>query len=208
MAGSSSKEETFSKEIKKKLKTPTPYSGKREDLRKFLQEIKIYLLGNEGIYPGDQDKILFMLSYMSDGDVNAWKEEYFEAAEQTAAQNNSAKPVLGDYDTSLKRLTDNFSPYDAPKDAIHDMKEMQMNNTPIEEHVVKFKMLVTKLKLAKNDAVIKYFHETLPFSLQKKILDSVWKSGPVRFFGQISTDRNRNRLPIMARPQITGPDRK
>ena len=38
--------------------------------------------------------------------------------------------------------------------------------------------------------------------------DSVWKSGPVRFFGQISTDRNRNRLPIMARPQITGPDRK
>ena len=33
---------------------------------------------------------------------------------------------------------------------------------------------------------------------------SVWKSGPVRFFGQISTDRNRNRLPIMARPQITG----
>ena len=38
--------------------------------------------------------------------------------------------------------------------------------------------------------------------------NSVWKSGPVRFFGQISTDRNRNRLPIMARPQITGPDRK
>ena len=37
---------------------------------------------------------------------------------------------------------------------------------------------------------------------------SVWKSGPVRFFGQISTDRNRNQLPIMARPQITGPDRK
>ena len=37
---------------------------------------------------------------------------------------------------------------------------------------------------------------------------SVWKSGPVRFFGQISTDRNRNRLPIMARPQIIGPDRK
>ena len=39
-------------------------------------------------------------------------------------------------------------------------------------------------------------------------VDSVWKSGLVRFFGQISTDRNRNRLPIMARPQITGPDRK
>ena len=32
MAGSSSKEETFLKETKKKLKTLMPYSGKREDL--------------------------------------------------------------------------------------------------------------------------------------------------------------------------------
>ena len=40
------------------------------------------------------------------------------------------------------------------------------------------------------------------------VVVSVWKSGPVRFFGQILTDRNRNRLPIMARPQITGPDPK
>ena len=66
MAGSSSKEETFSKETKKKLKTPTPYSGKREDLWKLLQEIKIYFLGNEGLYSSDSDKILFVLSYMSD----------------------------------------------------------------------------------------------------------------------------------------------
>ena len=29
------------KETKKKLKTPTPFSGKREDLCKFLQEVKI-----------------------------------------------------------------------------------------------------------------------------------------------------------------------
>ena len=36
MAGSS-KEETFLKETKKKLKTLMPYSSKREDLRKFLQ---------------------------------------------------------------------------------------------------------------------------------------------------------------------------
>ena len=51
------------------------------------------------------------------------------------------------------------------------MKGMQMNNTLIEEHVAKFKMLVTKSKLAKNDAVVEYFRETLPFSLQKKIMD-------------------------------------
>src|ERR1700677_3176060 len=77
-------------ETKKKLKTSTPYSGKREDLRKFLQEIKIYLLANGEHYPTNLDKILFVLSYMSDGDANSWKEEYFETAEQKAAQDNTA----------------------------------------------------------------------------------------------------------------------
>ena len=103
--------------------------------------------------------------------ISTWKEEYFEAAEQAAAQTNSPNPILGTYEEFIKKLTNNFSPYDTPKDTIHDMKEMQMNNTPIEEHVVKFKMLVTKSKLAKNDVVVEYFHETLPFSLQKKIMD-------------------------------------
>ena len=138
-------------------------------MRKFLQEIKIYLLGNEGLYPSNQDKILFVLSYMSDGDANTWKGEYSKAAEQSAAQNNTPL-TLGDYDTFLKRLTDDFSPYDAPKDMIHDMKEMRMNNTPIKEHAAKFKMLMTKSKLAKNDAVMEYFRETLSFSLQRNIM--------------------------------------
>ena len=73
MAGLSSKEETKKKETKKKLKTPMPYSGKREDLQKFLQEVKIYLLGNEGLYPSDTDKILFVISYMSDGKKSTLK---------------------------------------------------------------------------------------------------------------------------------------
>ena len=50
--------------------------------------------------------------------------------------------------------------------------------------------------------------KSLENSVKTIVWSSVWKSGPVQFFGQISTDRNRNRLPIMARPQITGPDHK
>ena len=50
------------------------------------------------------------------------------------------------------------------------MKEMKMGNTLIEEHVAMFKMLVTKLKLEKNEAVVEYFRETLPIPLQKNIM--------------------------------------
>ena len=65
MAGSTHKE-PVSSETKKKLKPPTPFSGKREDLCKFLQEVKIYLWGNRALYPEDNDKILFPISYMGD----------------------------------------------------------------------------------------------------------------------------------------------
>ena len=50
------------------------------------------------------------------------------------------------------------------------MKEMKMGNASIEEHVAKFKMLVTKSKLEKNEAVVEYFRETLPILLQKNIM--------------------------------------
>src|SRR5882762_6726821 len=157
---------TASANIRKKLKTPTPFSGKREDLRKFLQEIKIYLLANGDAYPTDLDKVLFVLSYMSDGDANSWKEEFFDTAEQKAAQNNSTLS-LGTYKALIDLIIKDFSPYDAPKDAIYEMKELKMGNTKIEEHVAKFKMLVTKSKLAKNDAIVEYFRETLPIPLRR-----------------------------------------
>ena len=50
------------------------------------------------------------------------------------------------------------------------MRELKLGKTSIEEHVSKFKMLVTKSKLAKNDAVAEYFRETLPIQLQTKIM--------------------------------------
>ena len=155
--------------VKKKLKTLTPFSRKREDLQKFLQEAKIYLLANADAYPTDLDKILFVLSYMSEGDAASWKEEFFDTAKQKAAQSNTTL-LLGTHPEPIALIEKDFSPYDVPKDAIYKMKEMKMGNSLIEEHVAKFKMLVTKSKLAKNEAVIEYFQETLPIPLQKNIL--------------------------------------
>ena len=155
--------------IKKKLKTLTPFSGKREDLQKFLQEVKIYLLVNADAYPTDLDKVLFVLSYMSKGDAASWKEEFFDTTEQKAAQNN-ATLTLGNYPELIALIEKDFSPYNTPKDAIYEMKEMKMGNSSIKEHVMKFKMLATKSKLAKNEALIEYFRETLPIPLQKNIM--------------------------------------
>ena len=125
---------------KKKLKMLTPFSGKREDLQKFLKEVKIYLLANSGIYTSDLDKVLFVLSYMTEGDANSWKEEFYNTTEQKAAQ-DGLTISLGTYKDLMDLIIKDFSPYDAPKDAIYEMKEMKMGNTSIEEHVAKFSCL-------------------------------------------------------------------
>ena len=105
-------------------------------------------MANNGIYTSDLDKVLFVLSYMTKGDANSWKEEFYDTAEQKAAQDGSTIS-LGTYKELMDLIIKDFSPYNAPKDAIYEMKEMKMGNALIEEHVAKFKMLVTKLKLEK-----------------------------------------------------------
>ena len=95
--------------VKKKLKTSTPFSGKREDLQKILQEVKIYLLANSGIYTSDLDKFLFVLSFITKGDANSWKEEFYDTAEQKAAQDGSSIS-LGTYKDLMDLIIKNFSP--------------------------------------------------------------------------------------------------
>ena len=110
MADGNTSGTTKSREMKKKMKAPTPFSGKREDLQKFLQEIKIYLLANGDVYPSNMDKVLFVFSYMSEGDANSWKEEFFETAEQTVSQ-NGGQLDLGTYNNLIVKITTDFSPY-------------------------------------------------------------------------------------------------
>lgn len=75
------------------------------------------------------DKILFVLSYMSKGDINSWKEEFFDTAEQKAMF------VLGTSKVLIDQIKKDSPPYNAPKlpkDAIYEMEEMKMGNATIE----------------------------------------------------------------------------
>ena len=47
-----------------KLNLPKDFSGKREDLKKFLQQVNLYMDINANIYHNDMTKIAFILSFM------------------------------------------------------------------------------------------------------------------------------------------------
>ena len=50
----------------KNFNKPTPFHGDRKKIKTFIQECRMYLHANQEIYTEDEDKIIFMLSYMTD----------------------------------------------------------------------------------------------------------------------------------------------
>ena len=67
--------ETSMKEVK--MKTPNVFSGKRGELKKFLQTCKMYLQANQKTYDTDEKKVILILSYMDEDNAATWKEQFF-----------------------------------------------------------------------------------------------------------------------------------
>src|SRR5271154_7057378 len=156
------------KEIK--LNPPKPFTGKQTELKKFTQDVTVYLSMNSHLYDTDQKKIAFVLSFMNDGDAASWKEEYLERRIEEADERGDDLN-FGTFQNFKKAITASFSPYDAPGDALDEMRRLRMtSDTSMDEHVAKFKILVTRSGLSGNTAVQDFFRETLFPSLQRHIL--------------------------------------
>ena len=148
-----------------KLNQLKPFIGKREELKKFLQDVILYLQINKKVYDTDKKKIAFALSFMSDGDAGSYKVQLLEDAMGKTTFD------LGTWNNFMKDLTEAFSPYNAPGDALEEMKALHMRDSSIEEHNAQNKILVTQSGLDETSpAVIDYYLETLSVPLQRRIL--------------------------------------
>ena len=117
-----------------KLNQPKPFTGKQEDLKKFLQDTNLYLLVNNRGYNTNVKKITFTLSFMNEGDAASWKEQLLEDAMALETFD------LGTWAQFKKDLNDAFKPYNAPGDAWEEMKSIKIGNNTIKEHIAKFKI--------------------------------------------------------------------
>jgi hypothetical protein len=84
---------------------------------------------------------VFALSFMNKGDAASWKEQLLEEAMKNTLM------TLGMWVLFKTNLTTTFSPYDAPGDALEEMKSLCMGNSSIDEHIARFKMIVTRYGL-------------------------------------------------------------
>src|SRR5271163_4828931 len=107
------------KEIR--INLPKAFSGKQTEFKQFIQDCLVYTTINKSVYDHDDKKIAFVLSFMNEGDAAAWKEEYIDVA-----INSEGEITFGTFDDFKTRLVKAFAPYDAPGDALEEMRRMRL----------------------------------------------------------------------------------
>ena len=154
---------------KTELNLPKIFTGKRTNLQRFLQDTFIFLTINKEHYNTDNKKITFVMSFMTDGDAALWKQEFIgKVIRDSVTAGNEI--TFGTYKSFIESLEKSFLPYDAPGDALDAMKCLRMGEGSFEEHLAKFKLLVSQSGLDESAVVADLFRETLPLGLQRPIL--------------------------------------
>ena len=111
------------KPIELKINPPKPFSGKRDEFDKFLQDVTLYLELNNEIYNSDKKKIAYTLSFMNDGDAAAWKSQFLTEAKTPTGLN------LTGWTQFQTNLQTTIKPYDAPGDVHEKITALKMGNT-------------------------------------------------------------------------------
>ena len=107
-----------------RMGVPTPFSGKRGELKKFIMTCKMHLQANRAIYDNDEKKVVFVLSFMTEGDAATWREQWLDDLDAKAAAKNSTEMDFGTFTNFLKLLEKDFAAYDAPGDALEKIKTL------------------------------------------------------------------------------------
>ena len=114
---------TSTKEIR--IRTPSDFTGDRTRTAKFLQEVKLYLRVNHGIYNTDKKKIIFALSFMNRGTATPWAQTWAERED------------LGTWSAFESALKTVFMPIDEAGRARTEMKTLKQGQD-LEDYIVQF----------------------------------------------------------------------
>ncbi|ESK83089.1 hypothetical protein Moror_6072 [Moniliophthora roreri MCA 2997] len=149
------------KEVKAAL--PRAFTGTQKDTKKFLREVLIYIVLNPKAFPNDRSKKLFLLSYMTNGLGEFWKNDKTDLllAFDPEAEKVTWSEFIDDFRTS-------FKPLDPALKAQLELKDLRMKERA-DEYMYQFTYLAKQTGY-NNAAQIVAFKRGLPRSLVLKIM--------------------------------------
>jgi hypothetical protein len=146
---------TATREIK--IRPPTVFTGDRTKTEQFIHETSLFLRLNSAIYDTDEKKIVFALSFLSDGTASAW------------AQAWAKKEELGDWAGFLAAFRDSFAPIDDAGAARTEMKALR-HGKDLGKYIAEFIMLKNRAGISDATVLIDYFIS----GLNPKLVDKIY----------------------------------
>ena len=171
------------KDAKTHLKKLTPFHSDRKLVKKFIQECDLYIIGNTKDFPDDASKVIFILSYMDDGEAEKWKQYYID--NKVITTGSYVWPKLADFYTKLREA---FTFEDEKEDSVRKLETLKQGNRNAKELTNEFQLLVTKAGLDKdNQMLIRTYRCALNPQLTNKIMYSTDKPSTLKDMGKDAT---------------------
>ena len=123
----------------------------------FLEDVNLYFIMNSHIYDTDNENIVFILLFLTDGAAQTWKESFL--TEKTKKE--------GGYNLGTA-LKDAFSPSDVAGNAWAGLQNLKQTRSD-DKYVSQFWILARQLGIISSVALIEYFMEGLKPSILAKV---------------------------------------
>ena len=154
------------KSQERKIRQPPDFSGDCTQSTLFINTCRTYLCLNGTSYPTDEDKIIFILSFIEGGVAGSWKENFMDQAFQVV---NGVKRGFGTYKEFLDKFNVAFQPLSPAADCIAKMKSLKQTS-PAEDFIAAFRTLATKSTITNLNVLSDYFLTGLTPGLQMNVM--------------------------------------
>ena len=140
-------------------------------------------MGNTKDFPDDSSKVIFVLSYMDDGEAEKWKQDYID--NEVYATGEYVWPKASDFYIKVKEAS-TFE--DEKEESVRKLETLRQGNRNAEEMTNKFWLLVAKAGLDKdNQMLVCTYWCALNPQLTNKIMYSTDKPSTLKDTGKGAT---------------------
>jgi hypothetical protein len=100
---------------------PDPFT-KREDFKLFKRQLLTFFIENNAIYDTELKKILFTLSYMTEGAPGAWAQYQIKQAQTQTTRGNIPNNTWGSWNTFQDNLNTAFADPNKAQNTLNEME--------------------------------------------------------------------------------------
>jgi hypothetical protein len=146
--------------------TPPDFSGDRKKGRAFLNTCNTYFRLCPQKFQSDQERILWVLSFMKEGRAAKWADQIFRWEEK-----NEGRAKFGDWRDFLKEFQHHFLPVDSEAAAINRLEgtDYFQRHRSVEDYLDEFLELISDSGYQDNKTIVVKFRRGLRPSIQTAV---------------------------------------